>query len=480
MLAAFDLSSRSSAVLPQTVQSLGFKPSRRVEIMTTGRGRRRRHRGGTVETDERSQGEQPLPSVLEDLSREDREALEQSVVDEIDADLPEDTAEEAARAARDLYNEESLELLRSTDVSEVESDDEEAVAGNPLDVSGRAALEDDDVLRENPVQRSLSQQLDEEALAAAQDASFDAERFLTAAFEQATQTGVDVTEPRTYYETMQDAIGELPMGQQIEAYAQLQSELSNLGDARIDQRLRESDPEEFARLNDQREYFAAATDDIQDRIERIRARLAQRAVARTPAAGDASPVFQRRGEERSPSPIQTQGFAESGARFSDEESTIQSFRDLQQSAVNDPRDANVSRLQGELSATQQFLQGLQAADGNTKSKTLMALQQLNRASARQIMKDRKLAPAEIAQVAQNVQDRPAVRRMLQQGLVRPNDLVNEGYAAALQTQADTARKLPRRRTSKQVLLDRESVPSRSTRGLKYYRRAQHVRPDIWR
>ena len=96
------------------------------------------------------------------------------------------------------------------------------------------------------------------------------------------------------------------------------------------------------------------------------------------------------------------------------------------------------------------------------------------------MKDRKLAPAEIAKVAQNVQDRPAVRQMLQQGLVRPNDLVNEGYAAALQTQADTARKLPRRRTSKQVLLDRESVPSRSTRGLKYYRRAQHVRPDIWR
>ena len=89
---------------------------------------------------------------------------------------------------------------------------------------------------------------------------------------------------------------------------------------------------------------------------------------------------------------------ESGARFSDEESTIQSFRDLQQSAVNDPRDANVSRLQGELSATQQFLQGLQAADGNTKSKTLMALQQLNRASARQIVKDRKFAPAEIAKV----------------------------------------------------------------------------------
>ena len=49
MLAAYDLDNRSSAVLPQTVLSLGFKPSRRVEILTTGRSRRRRHRGGTLE-----------------------------------------------------------------------------------------------------------------------------------------------------------------------------------------------------------------------------------------------------------------------------------------------------------------------------------------------------------------------------------------------------------------------------------------------
>ena len=70
--------------------------------------------------------------------------------------------------------------------------------------------------------------------------------------------------------------------------------------------------------------------------------------------------------------------------------------------------------------------------------------------------------------------------LIQQGLVRPSDVVSEEYAASLHQQADSARKLPRRRASKQVLLDRESVPSRSTRGLKYYRRAQHVRPDIWR
>ena len=149
--------------------------------------------------------------------------------------------------------------------------------------------------------------------------------------------------------------------------------------------------------------------------------------------------------------------------------------------MQDPRlDQEVSRLQGELSATQDMLQDLQLADATTRSKTIKALQALTDASKKQIVKDRKLAPAEIGIVAQNIKDRPAVRRMLQQGLVRPNELVDESYASRLQLQADTARKLPRRRRSKQVLLDRESVPSRSTRGLKYYRRAQHVRPDIWR
>ena len=127
-----------------------------------------------------------------------------------------------------------------------------------------------------------------------------------------------------------------------------------------------------------------------------------------------------------------------------------------------------------------MLQDLQLADATTRSKTVKALEALTDASKKQIVKDRKLAPSEIAVVAQNIQDRPAVRRMLQQGLVRPNELVDEAYASRLQLQADTERKLPRRRTSKQVLLDRESVPSRNTRGLKYYRRAQHVRPDIWR
>ena len=55
MLAAYDLDNRSSAVLPQTVRSLGFKPSRRVEILTIGRSRRRRHRGGAPTEEERAE-----------------------------------------------------------------------------------------------------------------------------------------------------------------------------------------------------------------------------------------------------------------------------------------------------------------------------------------------------------------------------------------------------------------------------------------
>ena len=299
MLAAYDLDNRSSAVLPQTVQRLGFKPSRRVEIMTTGRSRRRRHRGGTREEEEAArQRDERDERAARRAAQAEREEQELSVLSQLDELVPDP----------DSDDDDVIALLESSDVAALQTDEEEAVADNPQ-VSGRPAAfasvddDDDDVLREDPVRRSLSQQLDEEAIAAAQDVSFDAQQFLTAAFEQAAQSGVDVSEPYSYYETMQDAIGDLPMGQQIEAYAQLKSELSRLANARIDQRLRDSDPEEFARLTDERDYFAAAADDIQDRIEQVRARLAQRAVARTPAAGDTSPVFQRRGQARSPSPI---------------------------------------------------------------------------------------------------------------------------------------------------------------------------------
>ena len=51
MFAAYDLENRSSAVTADTVRRLGYRPSRRVQIETVGRSRRRRHRGGTVEQD---------------------------------------------------------------------------------------------------------------------------------------------------------------------------------------------------------------------------------------------------------------------------------------------------------------------------------------------------------------------------------------------------------------------------------------------
>ena len=51
MFGAYDLPNRSSAVTADTVRRLGYRPSRRVQIETVGRSRRRRHRGGTVEQD---------------------------------------------------------------------------------------------------------------------------------------------------------------------------------------------------------------------------------------------------------------------------------------------------------------------------------------------------------------------------------------------------------------------------------------------
>jgi hypothetical protein len=201
-------------------------------------------------------------------------------------------------------------------------------------------------------------------------------------------------------------------------------------------------------------------------------------------AAQASPddtQFRRRGSyQRSPSPIRTPGFEESG-RFSDEASTVSAIRELRESLLADPRnDAEVAALRGELDATQSMLRDIQRADAGTRRDTIKALQDLGDASRRQIVKDRKLDPSEVSIVARNISDRPAVRELLSRGMVRPNDLVSEEYAAQLQRQADSARKLPQRRRSKQPMLTRQSVPSRKTSGLTYYRRAQHVRPNMFR
>jgi hypothetical protein len=239
---------------------------------------------------------------------------------------------------------------------------------------------------------------------------------------------------------------------------------------------------------DEREYFRNVLEqDLPRRVQAINDRFERR----HRPFGDVSagpdddvrlqPRSARRGSfQRSPSPIRTPGFEESG-RFSDEASTVEAIRELRESLLSDPRnDAEVAALRGELDATQSMLRDIQRADAGTRRDTIKALQDLGDASRRQIVKDRKLAPSEVSIVARNISDRPAVRELLSRGMVRPNDLVSEEYAAQLQRQADSARKLPQRRRSKQPMLTRQSVPSRKTGGLTYYRRAQHVRPNMFR
>ena len=84
MLAAYDLDNRSSAVLPQTVLSLGFKPSRRVEILTTGRSRRRRHRGGTREQELAEAARQRDDRAERRAAQAEQEQQELSVVSQLD------------------------------------------------------------------------------------------------------------------------------------------------------------------------------------------------------------------------------------------------------------------------------------------------------------------------------------------------------------------------------------------------------------
>jgi hypothetical protein len=463
MLAAYDLDHRSSAVLPQTVQRLGFKPSRRVEILTTGRGRRRRHRGGTVEQE-----------LAEARRLRDERA-----------------ARRAAAREESREPEPQPQALAGQDTDDSSGDEFEDASA---DLSGfRETLAQAQAdLQENPVatgpaSSSVQAQADESARQAVLDAAEPDGDSLTPAEQffddlRARLPLSEMTEEQ-WWDAHVDAINKADVGDQVALATQLKEDLQILKqDLNITPKSRRYFHELWSQMP---EIIAELREEAEQQQRKPTGRQAIQqfidAAETSGLQGDVLLQSRRRGSvQRSPSPIRTPGFEESG-RFSDEASTISAIRDLSQSIVQDPRlEQEVGRLQGELSVTQDMLQDLQLADATTRSKTVKALEALTDASKKQIVKDRKLAPAEIAVVAENIKDRPAVRRMLQQGLVRPNDLVNEGYAAALQTQADTARKLPRRRTSKQVLLDRESVPSRSTRGLKYYRRARHVRPDLWR
>ena len=158
------------------------------------------------------------------------------------------------------------------------------------------------------------------------------------------------------------------------------------------------------------------------------------------------------------------------ARRSVSRQDVGGIRSLRAGIIADPRrDADVAQLRGQLDATQDMLRDLQAVDAGTRRDTIRALQSLDASAQRQIVKDRQLDPGEISAVARNIAERPAVRELLRR-MVRPNDLVSEQYAVHLQSRADSARKLPTRRASDQPMLTRESVPSRTTSGLTYYRR----------
>ena len=470
MLAAYDLDNRSSAVLPQTVLSLGFKPSRRVEILTTGRSRRRRHRGGTLQEE-----------VAEAARQRD---------------------ERAARRARQREEaQQPAPQPEALPVAVAESSDEEGFDDSlgEADISGFREVLDQaqGFLRENPVAAEPAAvpaqvQLDESVRRAVVDVAdtdsddeplTPAEEFFD---ELRARMNTDDMSPEDWWDAHVEAVTDADIQDRVALATQLRDDLLAMKqDADLPSETRRFFHERWAEMPE------IIADLRQQAIQQQRRPTGREAIQQfiddaqlsglQIDEGDVRFRSRRRGSvQRSPSPIRTPGFRQSG-RFSDEESTIEAIQGLSRSIVADPRlDREVSRIQGELSATQDMLQDLQLADTATRAKTIDALKALTDASKKQIIKDRKLAPAEIAIVARNIKDRPAVRRMLQQGLVRPSELVDESYASRLQIQTDTERKLPRRRTSKQVMLDRESVPSRSTRGLKYYRRAQYVRPDIWR
>ena len=427
MFGAYDLPNRSSAVTADTVRRLGYRPSRRVQIETVGRSRRRRHRGGTVE---------------QDRARAER------------------------AAARAQFREPEPEPESDDDDSGSENFDD----SRDIDV-GALFDEPAGVLREDPLETpraGVDRPLP--------DDEFKPIPFFQAVYDQAVQNGVDMTVPSYYYAEMRSGIeSELTNAQtQLAAYEELARDLERLSGS--------------ADEADEREYFRNVLEqDLPRRVQAIKDRFERR----HRPFGDVSagpdddvrlqPRSARRGSyQRSPSPIRTPGFEESG-RFSDEASTVSTIRELRESLLADPRnDAEVAALRGELDATQSMLRDIQRADAGTRRDTIKALQDLGDASRRQIVKDRKLDPSEVSIVARNISDRPAVRELLSRGMVRPNDLVSEEYAAQLQRQADSARKLPQRRSSKQPMLTRQSVPSRKTGGLTYYRRAQHVRPNMFR
>ena len=100
-----------------------------MEILTTGRSRRRRHRGGTREQELAEAARQRDERAERRAAQAEQEQQELSVVSQLDELVPD----------ADSDNDDVIALLEASDVAALqtdESDGEEAVADNPQ-VSGR-------------------------------------------------------------------------------------------------------------------------------------------------------------------------------------------------------------------------------------------------------------------------------------------------------------------------------------------------------
>jgi hypothetical protein len=456
MFGAYDLPNRSSAVTADTVRRLGYRPSRRVQIETVGRSRRRRHRGGTVEQD-RARDERAAARA------QFREPEPEPAAVAVAAPPAAPASESASDSGSEGFGEASGELGDISDFgdflrgAQVYANDPVSFRDDPTE----AAKADVSSVREE------SQQSARESAVAAADEEQTGEDYLDMVVTELE--GKPLT-PEQWYGTVITAIDQASPNLQLDALRTFTDYLvETKNDTDLSAEARRYFHDRWAEMP---EIIIAAR-------EKIEKQQRNRQIAAQLSPDDTQ--FRRRGSfQRSPSPIRTPGFEESG-RFTDEASTVSAIRELRESLLADPRnDAEVAALRGELDATQSMLRDIQRADAGTRRDTIKALQDLGDASRRQIVKDRKLDPSEVSIVARNISDRPAVRELLSRGMVRPNDLVSEEYAAQLQRQADSARKLPQRRRSKQPMLTRQSVPSRKTSGLTYYRRAQHVRPSMFR
>ena len=276
------------------------------------------------------------------------------------------------------------------------------------------------------------------------------------------ELGRDI-DPAEWYERMMAVAGEIDAEDRLGVLAIIRAELQEgKTDRGVSAETRQFLHERWAKIPG---IIADARRDIEReaRAKDLRQRAARQASPdrRNP---DVRPTLSTR------SPVSVVG-SPASARRSVPRQDVGGIRSLRAGIIADPRrDADVAQLRGQLDATQDMLRDLQAVDAGTRRDTIRALQSLDASAHRQIVKDRQLDPGEISAVARNIAGRPVVRELLRRGMVRPDDLVSEQYAAQLQSRADSARKLPTRRASDRPILTRESVPSRTTSGLTYYRR----------